>query len=59
MEVVMGSVKLIANYVAVALSCVAAFLFMGGYGVWDWTLLIGTFAVMKLAGWSDWPWGQG
>ncbi|WP_189338104.1 hypothetical protein [Halomonas elongata] len=55
----MGSVKLIANYVAVALSCVAAFLFMGGYGVWDWTLLIGTFAVMKLAGWSDWPWGQG
>lgn len=49
----MGSVKLIANYVAVALSSVAAFLYAGGHEAAGWVLLLGTFAVMKLVRWSD------
>ena len=52
----MASTKLTANYVAVALSCVAAFLYAGGHEAAGWALLLGTFATMKLAGWSDWPW---
>lgn len=47
------TIKLIANYAAAGL---AAALHFAGHQLEAWALLLGTFAAMKLAGFTTWPW---